>query len=162
MLVVPFFALVFLISAPHSPLAAQTTFGSITGTVTDQTGAVIPVVTVTVINEGTSVERRVATTDAGLFNVPNLGVGSYRVRIDAKGFRGYETSGVLLNANQVVNLDVQLTLAPTGTEVAVHGAAPVIDTETATLSNVRTSLNSSNCRSRRAPEAPSDFTGKPF
>src|SRR5215813_7455745 len=94
------------------PLAGQTTFGSITGTVTDQNGAVIPDAAVTVINEGTSVERKVLTTVNGVYNVPNLGVGSYRVRFEASGFRGYEKVGLGLNANQVIGVDAQLSVAP--------------------------------------------------
>ena len=82
----------FLCLACVSPATAQTTFGSITGAVTDQTGSVIPGARVTVINEGNGAERRVETTNAGVFNVPNLNVGAYRVRIEAQGFRGYEQS----------------------------------------------------------------------
>jgi hypothetical protein len=63
-----------------APLTAQTTFGSITGTVTDQKG-VIPNALVSIVNEGTGVERKVLTTANGVYKVPNLGVGSYRVRI---------------------------------------------------------------------------------
>src|SRR5881227_2957682 len=94
------------------PAAAQTTFGSITGTLTDQTGSVIPGAHVTVINEGTGAERRVDTADTGVFNAPNLSVGTYRVRIEAQGFRGYTRTGLSLNANQVINVDTQLTVAP--------------------------------------------------
>src|SRR5580693_10422278 len=81
-----------------APLAAQTTFGSITGTVTDPTGAVIPSVSVIVTNEGTNVERQVTSTSSGTFNVPNLPVGSYRLRIEVPGFVAYEQRGIALNA----------------------------------------------------------------
>src|SRR5262245_36422651 len=94
------------------PLSGQTTFGSITGTVTDQNGAVIPDAVITIVNEGTGVERKVRTTASGVYNMPNLGVGSYRVRIEAPGFRGYEKVGLALNANQVVGVDAQLSVAP--------------------------------------------------
>src|SRR5262249_39637513 len=122
------------------PLGGQTTFGSITGTVADPTGAVIPAAAVTVTNEGTAEERHVVTGEAGGFNVPNLNVGSYRVRIEAQGFASYQQAGIKLNANQVIGVDVQLTVAQAGTEtVEVVGGAPVIDTETATLAYVKTS-----------------------
>jgi hypothetical protein len=95
---------------------------------------------VTVINEGNGAERRVETTNAGVFNVPNLNVGAYRVRIEAQGFRGYEQVGLALNANQVISVAAQLTVAPQTSEtVQVVGSAPVIDTETATLAYVKTS-----------------------
>src|SRR5690349_16738530 len=102
------FSAVLLVCFVPFSAVGQTTFGSITGTVTDQTGAVITRADVTVINENTAFERKVQTTESGVFNVPNLAVGSYRVRIEAQGFRGYQQSGLALNANQVVSVDVQL------------------------------------------------------
>ncbi len=121
------------------PAAGQTTFGSITGTVTDRTGAVIPGANVTATNEGTGLERSVQTTAAGVFNVPNLNVGRYRVRVAAQGFRDYERAGLALDANAVLGLDVQLTVAGIAESVEVVGAAPVINTETSTLAYVKTS-----------------------
>ncbi|PYT21184.1 MAG: hypothetical protein DMG57_39440, partial [Acidobacteria bacterium] len=88
--------------------AAQTTFGSITGAVTDQSGAVIPGASVSVTNAGTGIERTVTTSTGGLFNVPNLDVGSYRVTVIATGFARYERSGLALSTNQVLNVDARL------------------------------------------------------
>src|SRR6266851_3504220 len=69
-----------LIGLPFLSIArAQSTFGSITGTVQDPAGAVIPAVQIEVINEGTGTVYKAATSSAGVFNVPNLGIGSYRV-----------------------------------------------------------------------------------
>src|SRR5215467_3242577 len=79
---------------------AQSTFGSFTGTVTDPSGAVIPAATVEVINEGTGATRTVTTSSAGVFNVPNLDLGTYRVRVTAQGFSVYDHSGLELAANQ--------------------------------------------------------------
>jgi hypothetical protein len=53
-------------------LQGQTTFGSITGTVTDQHGAIIPNAGITVVNEGTGVERKTLSTANGIYNIPNL------------------------------------------------------------------------------------------
>src|SRR5262249_21256977 len=119
---------------------AQSTCGTITGTVTDQTGSVIPGAHITVTNEGTGAERGLDTADTGVYSVPNLAVGTYRVRMEAQGFRGYERTGLTLNANQVISVDAQLTVAPVGTNVVqVEASAPVIDTETSTLAYVKTS-----------------------
>src|SRR6266404_8353578 len=113
--------LVFFLSLPA---LAQSTFGTITGTLTDQTGSVIPGAHVTVINERTGAERRIDTADTGVYTVPNLPVGAYRVRLEAQGFRGYERTGLSLNANQVITVDAQLTVAPVETNVVeVAGAA---------------------------------------
>ena len=71
------------------PIAGQMTFGTITGTVTDSTGAVMPNVAVTVTNEGTGVQRAASTTATGVYVVPNLNAGTYRVRIEKSGFASF-------------------------------------------------------------------------
>jgi len=117
------------------PAAGQSTFGSITGTVTDQSASVVPGAKITVTNETTSIKREVETTNAGVFDVPNLNVGgTYRSRIEGQGFRPYEQSGLALNANQVLSVNAQLTLGQASETVKVEGAAPVIDVDPATLS----------------------------
>ncbi len=107
-----------------SQAAGQTTFGSITGAVTDPTGAVIPGAGVSVINDGTGIERKFTTSAGGVFNVPNLDVGRYRVSVTAPGFARYERTGLILSSNQVVNVDVRLELATTTTMTEVSAAAP--------------------------------------
>jgi hypothetical protein len=114
----------------HSAAIAQSTFGSITGTVTDPAGALIPEAEVEVANEGTGAVRRTTTSSAGVFNVPNLDLGRYRVRVTGPGFSTYERSGLVLTANQVISLDVQLALGATTTLIEVLGVSPVIATET--------------------------------
>lgn len=113
----------------------QTIFGTITGTVTDQSGAAVPAATVTVTNEATGIQRRISTTATGVYAVPDLGVGSYRVRAEKPGFRAYEEAGVHLNANRTVNVDARLQVASTGTTVEVTSAAPPLNTQTGTLAN---------------------------
>src|SRR5947207_12552755 len=60
---------------------AQSTFGSFTGSVKDPSGAMVPAASVEVSNEGTGVTRKVTTSSAGVFNVPNLDIGNYRIRV---------------------------------------------------------------------------------
>ena len=120
-----------------SEVAGQTTFGSITGTVVDPTGAVIPGASVAVISEGTGLERKVVTSAGGVFNVPNLEVGNYRVIVSASGFARYERSGLILSSNQSLNIDAELELATTATLTEVRDAAPAISTETSSLSDAK-------------------------
>ena len=117
---------------------AQTTFGSITGVVTDPSGAAVPDAQISVSNEQTGFTRRSATGAGGVFTVPDLIPGSYKVRIEKSGFSAQERPGVLLDANHVVTVDVQLTVGSTNTQVEVQGTVPVINTETATTSYVKT------------------------
>ena len=113
---------------------SQSTFGSITGTVTDPAGAVVPGAEVEVTNEGTGAIRKVTTTTSGVFNVPNLDVGRYKVRVTGAGFATYERGDLNLTANQIISVDVPLTLGATTTLVEVREASPVIATETHDLS----------------------------
>ena len=121
-----------------SQCAGQTTFGSITGAVTDPTGAIVPGASISVVNEGRGTERKVTTGASGVFNVANLDVGAYRVTISATGFARFERGGLVLNANQVLNVDASLELATTATTTEVRAAATNISTETSSLTDVKT------------------------
>src|SRR2546421_5740802 len=103
---------------------AQSTFGSFVGTVKDPSGAVVPGASVEVSNEGTGATHKATTSSAGVFNVPNLDIGNYRIRVSAKGFNSYERAKLFLEANQVINLDIALTLGGTVDVVEVTGASP--------------------------------------
>ena len=70
--------------------------------------------------------------------VPDVVPGTYRVRIESKGFNPQEKQGVLLDANHVVTVDVQLTVGASTTQVEVQGTVPIITTETSTTSYVKT------------------------
>src|SRR5579871_3949730 len=118
------------------PLAgfAQSTSGSITGTVSDQTGALVPTAKVQVINEDTGSVRSTVTTSAGVFNVPSLDVGAYRVRVTATGFTTYERGNLRLIANQIIDLTIQLQVGAVSTITQVEAAAPLINTDTSDVS----------------------------
>src|SRR5712692_8303673 len=115
---------------------SQSTFGSITGSVKDPTGSVVPAADVEVTNDGTGSTRRVTTSSSGVFNAPNLDIGSYKVRVSGKGFTTYERGGLNLIANQIISVDVQLALGATTTLVEVRGASPIITTEANDLSGL--------------------------
>jgi len=118
---------------------AQATFGTITGTVTDSTGATVPNTEVSVINEGTNLQRTVTTGNDGNYAVPNLNAGAYRVQAKAGGFKTFVVRGIALEALRTVRVDVRLEVGEVGTEVTIQGAAPVIETDTASIAAVRTS-----------------------
>ena len=128
-------AIAMLLPAPSA--LCQTTFGSITGVVTDSSGGVLPNAVVTVVNQDTGFSRRDVSTLSGVFSIPDLLPGTYRVRVEGKGFSPQERQGVALDANHVVNLDFKLSVGATTTQVDVQGAAPIINTETSTSSFVK-------------------------
>lgn len=118
-----------------SPGRAQTTFGSITGTVTDPSGLAVPGAVVRVTNAGTGAVRQVTTGSTGVFRVPSLDVGAYSLTVGAKGFTTYSASNLNLTANEVMNVDVHLTIGAAATVVQVQGGAPTIDTATSDISD---------------------------
>ncbi len=115
--------------------SAQSTFGSIAGTVKDASGAAVPGASVEVVNEGTGVVHNVTTTPAGVFNVPDLDIGGYRLRVSAKGFATYDRGNLQMAANQILNVDAVLTVGAATTVVQVLESTPSIQTEAVDLSN---------------------------
>src|SRR5260370_34996089 len=105
-----------------SEVFGQTTFATITGTVTDPSGAVLPGAKVTVTSEGEGTVRDVLTGSTGVFTVPNLTVGTYRLHVTATGFGAHDRTGIILSANQVVNADVKMALGQPG--ISVGGTGP--------------------------------------
>ncbi|MGI8672495.1 MAG: TonB-dependent receptor domain-containing protein, partial [Luteitalea sp.] len=102
--------------------------GTIEGTVTDNTGAVLPGVTVTVTSPDTGAERVAVTNESGLYRATLLPLGGYRVVAELQGFKKFEQTGINVGAGQTATLDVALQGgAPTET-ISVTADAPVVDT----------------------------------
>src|ERR1039457_4346311 len=101
---------------------AQSTFGSITGTVTDASGAVMPAARITVTNADTGVARHVPTGADGVYTVADVLPGTYRLSVDAMGFNSFEKSGIALYSGQAVNVDVRLSVGPSASRINVNAA----------------------------------------
>jgi hypothetical protein len=128
---------VFLLGAllVVSALFGQTT-STITGTVTDKSGAVVSAAAVRVTNVETDVTRE-ATTDAdGTFSVPLLPPGRYRVQVQKEGFRPIVRDNLTLEVNQVARLDFALELGAVTESVQVTSAAPLIESDTSAIGQV--------------------------
>ncbi|MGB2626931.1 MAG: carboxypeptidase regulatory-like domain-containing protein [Candidatus Acidiferrum sp.] len=91
--------------------------GSISGTVLDQSGAVVPKAMVTVRSAGSGIEQSVSTDSQGFYSFPSLPIGRYDMEIAVPGFRPYRRSGIIIDANSALSIDAQLQLGQ-GTEVA--------------------------------------------
>jgi hypothetical protein len=107
--------------------------GSIQGTITDQSGAVVPQASVTAVNAATGVESVRLTTAAGLYVISPLPPGEYRVRVAASGFGTLTQEHVIVEALATVGLDLQLKVGAAAEQVTVEAAAPMLHTEDATL-----------------------------
>src|ERR1700751_5658784 len=80
--------------------AAQGTTGSITGTVTDASGAAVPGATVTITQTSTNDVHTAATSDSGFYTVPQLPPGNYRVSVEKSGFNRFVQNDITLTINQ--------------------------------------------------------------
>jgi len=118
-------------------LHAQTS-GSISGTVTDPTGAAVRGAKVTATVPATGLTREAMTGDRGDYVVPLLGVGSYTVRVELQGFQTAESRDIVLQVDEHRELDFHLSPATVQTNVEVTATAVAIQTSDATLGQVIT------------------------
>ena len=100
-----FVALLLCVPSLLGVLSAQTVNGTVTGVVTDPTGAVVANAAIEVKNTETGVVFRAVSTDTGNYTVAQLPVGSYEVGVTVQGFKKYNRQGLTLSAAQVLRLD---------------------------------------------------------
>ena len=116
------------------PLLAQS--AQIAGRVVDSTGGIVSDVTITVTNVETGVKRTTASNLEGNYVVPLLPPGNYQVRVEKQGFRPIARSGVILVVDQSARLDFVLEVGQITAIVDVTAEAPIVTTESGTLSQV--------------------------
>jgi len=109
-------------------LMAQGERGTFNGTVTDASGAVLPNATVTATEIATNAETKTSTTDAGVYRMPGLPSGLYRLTISVAGFRTSVEENVTLRVAQTLTVDFKLELGQVTERVNVSGEAPLIET----------------------------------
>ena len=128
-------ALGFLIAASFFPrlLAAQAVTGTILGTITDSSGAVMPGTTVTLRNTGTGLTRTVTTDAAGEYTVPSLPTGKYTVTAELSGFKTVSVPNVDLGVDQHVRINARLEVGAVEESVTVTGVSPLVQTSTSEL-----------------------------
>ena len=118
-------------------LSAQTTGSSIIqGSVTDSSGAVIPGATITATNLETNLQRSVPSNNAGLYSLPNLPPGRYRVQVSMAGFQTNVRESIALAVGQQLVLNTALQVGEITQEVTVTGEAPLVNTSTAQVSGL--------------------------
>ena len=122
-----------------TPLIAQSTFGSIVGTVKDSAGALVPGATVSLSNAGTSAVRTITTNQAGEYSFLNLNAAKYQITIVAPGFEKIEFADLDLQAREIKRVDADLKLGAASETITVEGAsAGTITTEVSNLSETKT------------------------
>jgi hypothetical protein len=121
--------LVFLLSAfcLVPMVAGQSATATLSGTVEDQNGAVIPGAAVTAVNTATTLERQTTTDSNGSYTFPLLPPGTYIVRVQAQGFTPVENRNVVLNVGDQKSLQIQLKAGDINATVQVVNDAPLIN-----------------------------------
>jgi hypothetical protein len=123
-------ALLFVIAA--TSLQAQTITGSVTGTVTDPTGAVVPNAKVTAVNTQTGVSTSTQSNAQGIYFLRFLQIGRYKLTTEAQGFNKQSTGEFGLEVQQEARIDVKVAAAGDVQTVTVTDAAPILNTENPT------------------------------
>ena len=117
---------------------AQVTTGTISGTVTDPTGAVIPGSTITVRNVETGITRIISTDAAGRYTAQQLGLGGYEVTAGTAGFQTTVRAGIELTVGRQAVVDFTLRVGAVAETVTVTGEAPLLETTNATVADLVT------------------------
>lgn len=114
---------------------SQARTAELSGTITDESGGVIPGAQVTAENLETGLSRSVITGEDGIYRIPLLPPGPYEVRVEMAGFSTKINRGVVLTVGQFAELDVSLEVSPTQTEVVVQANAEIIEKESTVQSS---------------------------
>ena len=117
-------------------VARADTVGSISGTVTDQTGAVIPDTTVTALNLDTTGQQTTKTNANGFYNFTALPVGRYEIEILREGFEPYKRTGLVIDVNSELRADVVLSMGSQSEEVVVSDTSVHVETESSQVGQV--------------------------
>src|SRR5437773_11469180 len=113
----------------------QTARGTITGTVTDVTSAVIPGVSITATNRETSSRYETITTETGNYTLTQLPAGVYELSVELPGFKKYVRQGITVQVSTILRIDVALQVGAASEEVTVAADAPLLKTESGELSH---------------------------
>ncbi len=118
------------------PALAQTPFGTILGTVTDSTGAVLPGAAITVTHVSTKIKYETVTDDVGNYAVRSLPPGRYDVAAQLSGFKAELVKDLLLEVEKKARVDFTLTVGSVAEKVEVIAAVPLVDTDSSTVGSV--------------------------
>src|SRR5687767_4645166 len=125
------FSLLFVTGAAWAQGTAQ-----MDGRVTDESGGVLPGVTVTATLTDTSFTRTTVTDETGAWLMPNLPIGPYRLEVSLQGFRTYVQTGIVLQVSATPTINTTLAVGNLEETVSVEAAAPLVDVRSAGISEV--------------------------
>ena len=129
-------AVILCLVAAACAVAQSTGTATLVGAVTDSSGSVIPGAKVTVVNTGAGFVFNSVTTAEGTWYIPNLNPGTYRLTIEASGFKSYVQDGIVLRTAETPRIDVKLEIGSVAESIQVTGAPPLLETETSVSGQV--------------------------
>jgi hypothetical protein len=115
---------------------SQTHLATVSGTITDPSGAVVPSVSVTIVSQGTGLKRSALTDSSGEYRFAGLPTGNYSLRMEKTGFRSQVREGVQLNSAVEVTINSQLALGDISQQTTVSANATGIDSTTSTTAGL--------------------------
>ena len=118
----------FLTVYPARPASGQVLYGSMVGTVTDQSAAMVPGAEVTVTNTSTGLSRQTTTNEVGYYSIPNLPEGSYDLSVGVSGFKPYVQKGIRVSINAVTRVDSTIQVGVLSEEVRVEATTALLQT----------------------------------
>ncbi len=127
-------AIVLLSAVPPAAWADIT--GRLAGTIRDQTGAVIPGVTVTVVNAGTQVTQTTISDNTGSYAFPSLPAGRYDIEARQPGFKDFREQGLVVDVNAALRADITLEVGQESQKVEVNAAAVQVETTSTQMGEV--------------------------
>jgi trimeric autotransporter adhesin len=125
--------MLFALFACAGPASAQIRSATITGTVTDSTGAVLPGAAVVVINQDTNATIELVASDAGIFTAPYLPAGPYTVTVTLAGFSTFKQTSIPVETAQTVRIAVELKISTVGETVEVGASTGLIQTDSSSV-----------------------------
>ncbi|MBZ5661321.1 MAG: TonB-dependent receptor [Acidobacteriia bacterium] len=130
------FAAIALFAVSTFHVQAQTVTGTISGTVLDPSGAVVPNAEISVTNQDTGVVRTTTGTSDGLYSVPSLLPGRYSVQVKAEGFNVAQVQNVVVNVGTETRADLHLEVGTTSQAITVSESIPTVETTSTDVSQV--------------------------
>jgi len=131
------FLLIAIFALSLSPIAyGQSTYGSITGLVTDPSGAAVTDAKVTLTNVGTAETKTQTTGSDGFYSFVNLIPGQYRIDVEKQGFKHVTRQNVVVEVNQSARIDATLAIGQVSESVEVTSETPLLQPETSSLGQV--------------------------
>jgi hypothetical protein len=118
------------------PVAAQSTYGTVTGSVTDSSGGALADAQVTLTNLGTSEKRMQATGSDGLYSFVNLFPGKYKIDAEKAGFKHTTRTDIVVEVQQTSRIDLTMQVGEVTQTVEVTGETPLLQTETSSLGQI--------------------------